>query len=178
MDQWIIMDPKANQPPTGWMFVSSKNGYQRVLLDYGVKSLKFEPAFQNSPVFQLEKSYGDGSSDVEVYILETDPQTSTMDFFPLCASLLSDAYSLQKNLLNGEHPSDTIKKLLPTLPDIELRCKDYRDSIAQARYMLAVAYDLSGDAKHAAENYLIVWQSYPDAGPYSLMAQAKLEVAP
>lgn len=172
IDQWIIVDQ------AGWMLISSKNGYQLVLLGYGLKSLKMEPAFQGTPVFQVARDYGDGSTEVEVDLLQTDPETLKMDTSLLCDSLSSDVDDLQNNLLSGWHPSEAIKKLLPLLPEMELECKSDHYALAQARYLLAVAYDLCDDSTHAIENYRIVWQSYPDAGPYSLMAQAKLEVAP
>jgi tetratricopeptide (TPR) repeat protein len=42
-------------------------------------------------------------------------------------------------------------------------------------YLMAIAYEMSGQPEQAARAYYILWRDYPDS-PYALLAQNKLEL--
>lgn len=178
IDFWLMLDEPSyhSEYLPIWIFVSTKDGYQPVLLGYypkdGVKSLKVEPAFQGSPVLTVEST-----DEVDVYTLQADSKTSKLDALHMCGVISSALYDIKKDLLKGGKSAVAIEKLSALMPEIGRACPNIDYVPARARYLLGLADELAGDSAHAAENYFVLWQSYPPS-PFALMAQAKLEAAP
>ncbi|MGQ0601973.1 MAG: hypothetical protein ACT4QE_09790, partial [Anaerolineales bacterium] len=66
---------------------------------------------------------------------------------------------------------------------VVLKAKEARDfncktvDCPQVEYLLGLPYELTGDEREAVQTYLDLWCAYPDS-PFTIMARAKLELAP
>lgn len=86
---------------------------------------------------------------------------------------------IQNSLLSEEILPETAILQLRETKNLPLPCH-YSEGLSECiddghfRYLLGLAYELSGDSELAAQTYLDLWRSFPNS-PFAIMAMAKLE---
>ncbi len=79
------------------------------------------------------------------------------------------------DLFSGAEPTIVRQVLLAVQKSSDFNCKDI--DCAEFTYILGLTYELAGNEMEAVDTYLQLWREYPDS-PFTIMARAKLELAP
>ncbi len=178
LEQWMVLRNPDTLGFEFWVFTKSQSRIQALLVsEINTRYPKIEKKFgnQRTPVIQLEM-------DIE-FILDWSP--GIQEAFIVVLSELNDEYqdaiyeffaeSLDKSyedLLAGANPK-LILETLQSLQDLLDEDEYYRTSYARFYYLQGLVHELLQDNESAVENYLLVWEKYPDS-VYALMARLKL----
>ncbi len=135
-----------------------------------------ESLYDESGIRQYNVTPGENAIDIELWTLPNDWNNPWQVYRWDAQAETFSAVNRLKEMMFFEHNPAGVIPIVPKILN-ELKSVEQPDRESYYTYLLALAYDLTGDEASAVQTYWQLWRDYPES-PYALIARAKLEATP